>query len=498
MKKLFSVLSALALLGSPLASYAVTYSPIVTLAPTIDGNANLRDDYGQAIHFYGDYLFVSAPLAAPVNVLAAGAVYVYKKEHGVWSNTQIITTGGTNDQVGAVSIKTYKDYLLISLIGTPRGPIVNDVPTNQDFTGSIQIYRLDKKIEQWVFDQALDRTVPGLENLSVASPTFLANPTTTPPSSVELGAMFGLTFGFGPSGELLVGAATQANEDTFGNVYINSGCVFVMKHHHHTWVLDQILFNPDGLSANDTFGGYVAVSGDYAAISNSAIFTDARLNSNSSVYLFHRKHGEWEYVHKVQGDQVGTTPMVSTTFGGSMTPNVQMGDNFGATLAFSGKWLLVGAPLENLGTSTLKGAAYFFELTSGDNGSKQLVRRQKIVSDSASTVLMAFDVALSDKLALIGDPTHPGPTGAVAQGTVYAYHRNSDDTWVLETKLYDPAGSANQLFGGGVGIQGKYVAAGTATAYPLSYIDFYFTPTLLSPAVPVPTPPSKVVIWKRL
>ncbi len=492
MKKLFLLLSVLGLLGSPLSGQAATFEPIATLTPLIPGSPTLQDDYGQVIYFHDDYLFVGAPLARPdPTKVSEGAVYVYKKAGDQWINTQILITNGMLDHFSALTIKALDDWLFISGIGTPIGPIPNDTAANQNFTGSIQIYRRDKHSDQYVFYQAIDRFTPGLENLTVADPGALTQPIVGPIPLIEQGAAFGLSFDLDPKNELLlVGAGAQLNIDSSGNPLINSGVVFAFKHKHNQWKLIQTLYNPDGVAANDTFGGVVKINKKFALISNSDIFTEAHLNTNSSVYLYRFHEGQWHFLQKIRGDQTSTLPLFVPILGG----NVLIGDNFGASIAFDGKWALIGSPFENLGTPTVKGAAYLFKLENSHCGcGAKLVFQQKIISDDPNALLTGVNVALQGKTALVADPTHTGPQGQIAQGAILVYHLNK--RWTKEATLFDPNGGAFELFSNGLAVNHNLIFGGTGTALSFLFLNRFPVPPLLD--IPLPLQQNKVVIWKR-
>lgn len=491
MKKLFLVLAVLGLLNSPFNGEAATFEPIATLTPTIPGSPTLQDDYGQVIYFHDDYLFVAAITARPdPTKISEGAVYVYKKEGDQWINTQILVTNGMLDHFGALTIKALDRWLFISGIGTPIGPIPNDTASNQDFTGSIQIYRRDKHSDQYVFYQAINRFTPGLENLTVAAPGAVTPPVTPIPLT-EQGAAFGLSFDLDADNELLlVGAATQQNLDSNGHPLINSGVVFAFKHKHNQWKLTQTLYNPDGVAANDAFGGVVRINKNFALISNSDLFAAPHLNANSSVYFYRFHEGQWHFLQKIRGDQTSTLPLFVPILGG----NVLISDNFGASIAFDGKWALIGSPLENLGTPTFKGAAYLFKLENSHCGcGAKLVFQQKIISDDPNALLTGVSVALQGRTALVADPTHTGPQGQMAQGAILVYHHNK--RWTKETTLFDPHGGALELFSNGLAVNRNLIFGGTGSTLTFFLLNGFPVPPLLT--IPRPLQQNKVVIWKR-
>lgn len=490
MRKLLFALSALLLTSAPTISFAaVTYQQQATLVSSLTGNAVFGDNYGFSLHAKDDYLFVTAPntILTPGKD-AEGAVYVYRKSNGDWLNTQIIKTDGMSDHFGALQVKKVKNWLFISALGTPIGPIPNDILANQNFSGSIQIYRLDPLSGQFMFVQAIDNSIPGLENLSFIDPIAQ-----NPPNVHEQGAGFGLSFDIDEKRNiLLVGAATQANIDRNSNVLINSGQVFSFKYHKGIFTLLESFVNPDGTTANDGFGGIVKINGDYALVSNSALFTEAHTQGQSSVYMYKLENDHWNFVQRIQGDQPIPTSLNSPgVYGGPIT----ISDNFGASVDFSGDWAIIGAPYENLGTSTFKGAAYFFKLQKvAHSDIKQLVFKQKVVSDDPAALITGISVAIDGKLAAVADPLRTGPAG-VAQGAALAYHY-SNGTWNLEAALYNSAGVSNQLVSS-VEVLKNRIFSGTGNAVPSLVLVLFFVPPL-DAALPLPViQPGIVGIFKR-
>lgn len=485
MRRMIATLAALWLVGPGLAVSA-TYDQQATLTSTIPGSPLFGDAYGLILHYHEDYLYVGAVIARPdpnPDKLAQGAVYIYQRSGNSWTPTQILVTEGTSDHFSANSIEARDDWLFISAIGTPIGG--TQPVADQDFTGSIQIYRRDHH-GQYQFVQAIDKTTPGLSGLSVASPDVAINPPPAPQLH-EQGAAFGATFDLNEEGTLLlVGAPTQKNGEL-----INSGQVFAFALEHGHWVLKQTLVDPEGATENGTFGGVVKISGGLAAVSTSALNLDFRSTSNSKVHLYEYDEDlcQWVYLDTAHGDQTNTLSVFSPAFGN----NVSLADNYGAVLAFSNKWLLVGAPFENLGSQSIKGAAYLYKVKNGKQG-KRLEFVQKIVSEDPDALMTGASVALEGKSALVGDPTRTGPLGQVAQGAIIVYRRDGQ-TWTKDTDLFDENGAAYQLFGNGVEVQDKHLIGGTGAAPNALFMGFLFYPPFIG--LPLPLQPDRVVIWKR-
>ena len=466
------------------------YKQIATLTPILPGIDILGDSFGEVLFATDDFIFVGAPVTTVNGKKISGAVYVYKKkEHSdKWVRIQIITTGGLLDHLSALKIYANKKWLFVAAIGTPIGPIANDIPSNQNFTGSILIYKWSENRGQWVFSQSLDRNTPGLEDLTVAAPGAVSIPP-VPFLLVENGATFGTSFDVNwDKGLLLVGAPGQI-KDSVNDPAINAGAVYAFRLHGHRWKLFQKLTNPDEQSEDDSFGGQVVIYKKYALISNSFL-TTPHININSSVYLYHFENGQWNYIQKVEGDKASNTLVEMGVFAGT-TPFL-LSPNFGASIAADKGWVIIGAPYENLGTNQLKGAVYFYQFTRNE-GTKALVRRQKFVSDDPNTLFTGIAVAMDDKTAAAGDPGHTGPHGEQAQGGLLVFRRK-DNQWIREMVLFDKEGFPFQLFGNGVAIKDKFIIGGVGDAVLGEVIM-----TAVPPLLPLPTPlaQNRVVIWKR-
>ena len=469
----------------------VSFKQLATLTPTLPGMAVLGDSFGEVLFISDEFVFVGAPVTTPVdNKFISGAVYVYKKKNqDQWINTQIITTDGLLDHLSALKIYATKNWLFIAATGTPIGPVPNDIPMNQNFTGAILIYKRDKNNDQWIFTQSIDRQTPGLEDLSVASPGAVTPPP-VPFLLVENGATFGVSFDVNPDKELLlVGAPGQINLDSNHSPIMNSGTVYAFKLHEGHWKFIQKFTNPDGVTSNDSFGGQVVIHKKYALISNTLI-TTPHINSNSNVYLYHFERGKWRFVQKIEGDEASNTLVEIKVWGGN-TP-FQLSPNFGGSIAADEEWVVIGAPYENLGTNQLKGAAYFYKFTR-NKGTKKLVRMQKIVSDDSNTLFTGIATAINSNLAVIGDPGHVGPQGEQAQGGILVYRRKGDH-WAKETVLFDDGGFPFQLFGNGVAVKDNLIIGGAGNAFIGSVVL-----TSVPEFIPLPAPlaQNKVVIWKR-
>ncbi len=447
------------------------FQPTASFNSSIPGGSFTGDGYGFSVDLKDDFLFVGSPFAQPVVVptnVVSGAIYIYKRTEGVWSTTptQIITTKGASDHIGANQIEAVDKWLFFSAVGTPIGPLSPvDTVAEQDFTGSLQIYKLNEDSGQYEFYQAIDKSTPGLENLTVADPITLGPPN---PSLIffEQGASLGLYFSVDPQDNgLLIGAQYQMNIGPGGTPLENSGAVysFVFDPKTKFWVYDQTLTNPDGPQDTDAFGSHVAAFNGVALISNSPIFQFPKFGpfaANSSVYVYNKVGGKWISTQKLQGTQNG--PLPTFRLNPPDFPYVPIGDAFGAGLAIDKEHVLIGAPLEsnNPVYATLSGAVYVYDLQNGKAGKKTLVFKQKITSSDPYSVMTGFHVALDKKTAIVGDPGRTGPSNFYQGGIIVLNQENPSKLFVESQVLYRDNGGYFDFFGTGIAIDKSTIVGG--------------------------------------
>lgn len=424
------------------------YKGIAEFTGTIPGNLDptrpTTDGFGSSVKLNGDWAFVSAPIARANGLIVSGAVYVFKKHNGNYSTTpkQIIDIPEISLHLGLLKIESQDDWLFISGLG------------DNDFRGSLQIFKLNHNTDQWDLFQTLSSTtVPQLANLAPIAPPALTNPTLT--YTVEQGASFGVSFGVDVKEKLLVvGAQYQTTDPSI----INAGRAYAFKLENGSWVYKQTLSNPDGIAINDTFGAQVALRGKLALVSNGSVFQGPR-QDKASVYVYTYKNGQWNFVQKVQGTQTNQTPVLFATFG-LPPPSINIADTFGSALALSKDWAVIGAAFENLGSTIVHGAVYFYKVNTSSNN--PLSFRQKIYSTDINPIAQNFSLtgaAVDGDTAVISNVSQTGPTAIPFQGAanVYLY---KDGKWKLDGVLSDPQGQNTRLFGSGVDVQGKNIIVG--------------------------------------
>lgn len=139
-------------------------------------------------------------------------------------------------------------------------------------------------------------------------------------------------------------------------------------------------------------------------------------------------------------------------------------DQFGASLAFDGTTLLVGAIGATVGGRTNQGAVYVFTWNDG-----VWTQTQKLTAfDGAIDDRFGMSVAVSGADALVGAFT-AGVHGDEGRGAAYRFTRGNDGVWTLAQKLTASDGGRFEQFGMSVGISGDTALVGSRWAFQYGY-----------------------------
>lgn len=223
--------------------------------------------------------------------------------------------------------------------------------------------------------------------------------------------------------------------------------------------------------ASDQFGRAVAISGDYAIV-GAYLDSPAGVSNAGSAYIYFRSGTNWNLQ--------ATLP----------NPVTNPGSQFAYSVAISGDYAIVGAPLEDPSGVNNAGSAYIY-VRSGTNWTLQAT----IPNPSPnSSDLFGFSVAISGDYAIVGAYTDDASATADA-GSAYIYFR-SGTTWSLQATLPNPSPNVADLFGVSVAISGDYAIVGAYLDDPSAVTDagsayIYFrsgTNWTLQATLPNPSP----------
>jgi hypothetical protein len=197
---------------------------------------------------------------------------------------------------------------------------------------------------------------------------------------------------------------------------------------------EEVKIVPSDLQTDDYFGTSVAIDGNYAVIGNYG--DDDKGLQAGSAYIYEYNGIAWVQKAKLTAGDAAA------------------GDNFGADVAISGDYALVGAWNKNGG----KGAAYIFiKPISGWQSTSSNIKLT--ASDGTAGDSLGREVAISGDYVILS-----APGNGQGKGAVYFYDRPFSG-WVsaIETdKLIGYDAVAGDNFGSDVAIQGAYAVVGSA------------------------------------
>jgi hypothetical protein len=433
------------------------------------GDVAAGDRYGASVAVSGDTLVVGAPGQNS----STGAVYVFERTNGVWQPSQKLlpADGAAGDQFG-FSVATDGTTILV---GAPTADVGPGPNIDQGAA-----YVFVRNGASWEQGKLVAPAPPVAQSgwdwfgyaVAIAGDTAVVGaPFAETASANDAGRAFvfsrtGTTWSAG----LPVQAQTPALWDFFGcsvavsGTSIAVGAVGVLVLHDipgfaevftssaGSWTRQAHLIASDGAVA-DTFGGALALAGDTLIVGASQDDVGANANQGS-VYTFTRTNNVWS---------PGTRLFAPVA-------TAAAGDEFGASVAFTGELLIVGAPRATGAYGYVKGGAVFsFERLNGfwqagvevDRGGSSA---ELGTSVSLSGVTVAAGAPLRDASPTIQDSGfvgtyYPAPVVTAVspnQGTPYG------GTLVTITGKYFLPGAWVVI--GGYGVEETFVSSTSMTA----------------------------------
>ena len=230
--------------------------------------------------------------------------------------------------------------------------------------------------------------------------------------------------GVGLSGDRLVVGARGDDDKGSG-----SGSVYVYARQiDGTWKQEHKLVAADG-APGDGFGSSVAIDGNLVVVGSP--FDDDKGTTSGSVYIYARQNdGGW----KEQAKLVASDGAAS--------------DDFGLTVAISDNWVLVGSPFDD-DKGTTSGSAYVFT-RNADGTWKQ--EAKLVAKDGAKDDNFGYSVAISGKRLIVG--AYGDDDKGSRSGSAYVYSRQGNASWQQEAKLVADDGAIDNYFGMSVSISG--------------------------------------------
>ena len=211
----------------------------------------------------------------------------------------------------------------------------------------------------------------------------------------------------------------------------SSGSAYVFKLNGTSWVQEDKLLASDGV-ADDLFGRFVSISGDYAVVG--APLQDEKGSDAGSAYVFKRNGTSW-----VQEDKL-------------LASDGAVNDNFGFSVSISGDYAVIGAPSQDEKGSGA-GAAYVFKRT----GTSWAQEDKLLASDGVIDDLFGRSVSIWGDYIVVG-ALEDDDNGS-SSGSAYVFKRTGT-SWAQEDKLLPSDGAVDDLFGRSVSIWGDYIVVG--------------------------------------
>jgi hypothetical protein len=413
-----------------------------------DGAAG--DNLGGAVSISGDTVAVGAAHGKIGRNGNQGAVYIFTRGNGVWSEQKKLTAadGAANDQFGGA--------VTVSGDTVVAGAQNNNVGRNGN-QGAAYVFA--RNGASWTERQKLtanDGAANDRFGVSVAisgDSVVVGAPNNNNGKNGNQGAAYVFTrCGANWTRQPKLTAADGEARDIFGSSVAISGdtvvagapnngdaftaqgaaYVFVLAANGH--VQQQQFIAADG-AAFDEFGFSVAVSGDTAVVGSWGDTVGANV-AQGSAYVFTRSFASggatWKFQQKLTASDGATR------------------DLFGVSVAISGDVVVVGAFRADIEAED-QGAAYVFRR----NGSvwTQQQKLMEVAIDALPFDAFGFSVAVSGQTVVVGAPGNGGSGGAY----VYTFNGSS---WRFQEKLIPTDADAGDNFGASVGVSGDTVVAG--------------------------------------
>jgi hypothetical protein len=215
----------------------------------------------------------------------------------------------------------------------------------------------------------------------------------------------------------------------------DSGSAYVFERDADGNWLQVVKLLPDDGDYGDRFGDAVAIDGDVIVIG--AQDDEDLGNWSGSAYVFERdERADWIQVGKLLGDDVGVF------------------DSFGASVAVSSDFALVGAPRQD-GVEQYTGAAYVFQ-RSIEGAWEQLAK--VFADDGENSDGFGCSVSIAGHVAVIG--ARYDDDDGLHSGSAYVFARQGDATWSQVAKLTASDAAPDDWFGEAVSLSGNSAVIG--------------------------------------
>ena len=392
-------------------------------------NDGAKDDhFGRAVALDGDFALIGAPFNDEA-AADAGAVYVFNRQAGVWTQIQKLTPAGAGDLFGW-AIAMDGQTAIIGAKGDAAGAAYvfawdgtvwaqqkkltpSDGNSDDEFGYSVDISGNTIIIGARNNDQAMETET--VTNAGAAY-IFAYDGSAWQEEAKLLANDFAASDFFGESvatdgARAVIGAA---GDDDKGS---SSGSAYVFVFSGTAWSQQQKLTAADGAN-RDGFGISAALNGTQLLIG--AKDRDEQDTDSGAVYIFQLSGGTWTLQQKLVASDGG------------------YGYNFGSSVCLVNGFAVVGASGATGATSNT-GAVYTF----AGNGSTWQQRTKVTASDGGAYDYFGFSLSSDGVTALIG--AYSDIVSDIESGSAYVYDFVQDLSLPVQLAAFQAQGEAGAV-----------------------------------------------------
>lgn len=352
--------------------------------------ASTDAEFGFAVAAYGSYAVMGAP-REDETANNAGAVYVYRRTGMTWSQTDALRPS----DAGGFD-------LFGAAVAISGSTIAVGSPLDDDGAGNGgAVYVFTGSGSTWTQQSKLVPIDAGEDD------------------------EFGLTVSL--DGDTLV---VGSRNDQAG---LNAGAAYIFRRNGATWSQEAKLTASDAAS-EDQFGTSVSISGDFIAVG--ARLNDDNGSESGSAYIFRRNGSSWMQEAKLTASDAAAF------------------DEFGASVAIAGTYVVVGARLDDLTSKPNAGSAYVFRRS----GTTWIQEAKLTASDSDGDHHFGDAVAMSGNIVIVGTPQHD--QRGIGSGAAYVFTRNGTN-WSQKGILTPSETASGDFFSFSVAVSGNYGIIGS-------------------------------------
>ncbi|MBM3819843.1 MAG: hypothetical protein FJW14_12630 [Acidimicrobiia bacterium] len=444
------------------ARYPLTIDPFVQQAYLKASNTDAGDNLGLSVAISGDTIVVGAPgedsdatgvNGDQANNLAtnAGAVYVFARTGGVWSQQAYLKASntGAGDGFGS-NVAVSGDTIVVAAPSEDSDAVgVNGDETNDSTPDAGAVYVFTRTGGVWSQEAYLKA------------------------SNTDANDLFG--FSVAISGDTVVVGTSREDSNAIGvngdetnNFASNAGAAYVFTRAGGVWSQEAYL-KASNTNAGDQFANSVAVSGDTVVVgawgedSNATGVNGNQADNSADIsgaaYVFARIGGVWSQQAYLKGS------------------NTEAGDFLGDFVAVSGDTVVVSATREKSSATGVNGdeaddsvfnagAVYVFRQAGGVWSQEAYLKASNTgagdefgytVAISGDTVVVGTASEDSDATGVNGNQTNNSADGA---GAAYVFTRTGS-TWSQKAYLKaSNTGTGDQFGAGNIGVSGGTVVVG--------------------------------------